>query len=113
MNRRSLLKSAPAVAMAACVPLPAAAGESEVTGLYREFIAHRDYGNTADLSDDELDRHNELAEDLLKRIVETPSQRPEDTAIKFLAVTADYDALFGNPYQGTLEAEARALTGIA
>lgn len=56
-----------------------------------------------------MNQHNERAEVLLKRVVDTPPQGPEDTAIKFLAVSSDFEALYGNPYREALEAEARKL----
>ncbi|KGJ05000.1 hypothetical protein SAMN04487972_101333 [Paracoccus halophilus] len=109
MNRRAVLKSGPAVALAACVPLPAAAGETGVEKAYRAFIAHREWAEATDLSDDEIDASNVKAEEMLRDLVAIPPERPADTAIKFLVVTMDYEALYGNPYRERLEAEVRAL----
>lgn len=64
-----------------------------------------------DLTDDEMTAENEKAEVMLIQIVAMRPESPADTVIKFLLVTQDYEALYGNPHRKALEAEARALIG--
>lgn len=109
INRRSLLSALPAVAVSACVPAPAVAGGTPVMRLYREFWAHRRWADSADLGDAGIDEANDKAEAMLRQIVAMRPEGPADTVIKFLLVTQDYEALYGNPHREALEAEARAL----
>lgn len=111
MNRRSLLQLAPVALAAGAIPAAAAVvpQESAVARAFREFWAHREWVEEADLTDDEMTAENEKAEVMLIQIVAMRPESPADTVIKFLLVTQDYEALYGNPHRNALEAEARAL----
>ena len=81
---------------------------------YREFVKFRDWVNgpeTAHFTDEQTDRATDGFDFYIDRIVSAPSQNPADTACRFLAVTEDYEALYGNPHREALEAEALALVG--
>ena len=116
MNRRRLLKLVPAALAAGAVPaaaLCAVPQESAIARAYHEFMAHRAWVERSDLTDDEMTDENDRAEVMLRQIVAAKSESATDTAIKFLLVTQDYEALYGNPYREALESEARALIGGA
>lgn len=82
--------------------------ESAVARAFREFMAHRAWVEDTNLTEDEVDAANDKAEGMLVQIVAMRSESPADTVIKFLLVTQDYEALYGNPHREALEAEARA-----
>ncbi|MCB1468095.1 MAG: hypothetical protein KDK08_13350 [Rhizobiaceae bacterium] len=113
MNRRSLLKTAPAVALVACVPLPAAAAETPVMRLYRRYVALSDAASahistTAD-EDAELDRlfYNER-DRIENEMFALPSQTPQDMAAKMLVVHSHGEQSCLD-FDGMYRAEARAL----
>lgn len=107
-NRRALLAALPAALAVGAVPTIAAI-ETPVIQAYREYLAHTKWIEDSDLEEDAVDAATDESERLLRRMIDTPAQGPADTAVKFLAVTTDYQALYENPYRLALEAEARAL----
>lgn len=51
------------------------------------------------ITDKQTDRATDGFDFYIDRIVSAPSQNPADTACRFLAVTEDYEALYGNPHR--------------
>lgn len=114
MNRRHLLKSAPAVALASCVPLPAAASESEIIRLYHRFYEISTEAEAYDCeSIEDIDAHldrlfyneRDRIEDALMAL---PYRTPGEFAAKVVIATCKGET-FPDWQSGAIWAEARAL----
>ncbi|MDQ7776259.1 MAG: hypothetical protein Q4615_10395 [Paracoccus aminovorans] len=119
MNRRALLKLAPAVLAAGAVPAAALCvvdpAETPVMRAYREwealyaFLNRDDRGGlSADDWNSECDRRIEIEDQMM----EMPAQNARDIIAKVLAYTANGDSELPYP-DHAFWAEARALVGGA
>ncbi|MFV0409962.1 MAG: hypothetical protein ACK5LJ_09805 [Paracoccus sp. (in: a-proteobacteria)] len=123
MNRRSLLKSAPAVALAACVPLSAAAGETPVEIIFKQWKVQND--RLEAFNPDKIAENKALFDkweavwdarwEIEQRLVQTPSQNERDVLLKMSAWTqfGNGDLEGGSDHLAALWAETRALIGSA
>lgn len=113
-----LLKSAPAVDMADCPPLPAAAGESDIIRLYCRFkeisaAAEAYDGEGIEDIDAQLDRlfYNER-DRVENALMALPCKTPADFAVKVIVATCKGQVL-ADWNTGPIWAEARDLIGGA
>lgn len=88
MNRRSLLTAALA-APALAVPA-AAATETPVMALFRQWKAHNDWINGPEMADLDNQAFDALCDDdmdMIRQIIRTPAVTAQDLCAKLLAVT--------------------------
>lgn len=117
MNRRDLLKSGPAAALAAAVPVTAAAtvAASPIPALFHAWSALHKEANTADLSEEEATAAINRLHELDRAIMHHPSQNAEDLLMKIAAFTSWGDFEISDcPYAKAdiIWNEMRALTGV-
>lgn len=116
MNRRSLLKALPIVAvMPAVAAVPALAdAETPVSAGYRRYLIARDALANAPVSN--TDEEDQPLYDAMNAIEDEmmalPSMTPRDMAIK-MVVGHHFGDMSGLDYDGMIWAEARALIGGA
>lgn len=112
MNRRALLKLAPAALAVGAAPALAVAASEEtpVMKLFREWKRANEFAHSQ--ADDEA-FEKALGErwEVEQRLMQTPSQNERDVLIKILAWTqfGDGDLEAGNPISQPIWDEARAL----
>lgn len=115
MNRRDLLTAAPAALVAGALPA-AAATETPVMALFREWRSHNAWLNgpaTDGMPDEEFDSLCADDMEMVERMLLEPAHDVRDVCAKLIAVT-DFGELIS--YAGLegaerLPAEARALIG--
>lgn len=114
MNRRDLLRAAPAALAVSALPA-AASAETPIMAAYREIIRLRDLMDSDHtLSDEEHSQLTDTMFGLADDIVDLPSQSPTDFAYKLMGHTLNGDhCSCCCPGHEKLKAEARALIGSA
>ncbi|MFC0339788.1 hypothetical protein [Paracoccus niistensis] len=119
MNRRALLKAAPALAMAGAVPAMASEGDTPILRLFRQHQAINDAAMvhvcvaTGKDEDEELDRLFYRERDRIQdEMMALPCTCAADFAAKVIVDTCN-GGLFSDWETGAIWQEARALTGGA
>ncbi|MBB1498792.1 hypothetical protein [Paracoccus sp. MC1862] len=112
MNRRALLKAAPALALVGAVPAVAAPADSlEMAALYERWSAAKEAYNKFDGLDEAKDAELESAISLVEdEILAIQPQTVKDYAFKVLVLN-DFAGFDGLPWGDAMLAEARTLIG--
>ncbi|WP_134724833.1 hypothetical protein [Paracoccus luteus] len=114
MNRRALLKAAPALALAGAVPA-GAEDETPVAALFREWKRLNADVWSADKADDNdaFERAHDARWVHEQILMHEPSRCERDVLLKIAAWTdtGEADLEVGNPHLATVWAELRAMFG--
>lgn len=85
MNRRELLKSAPAIAAGFALPVAAAPSETPVMRAFREWQAYTAWLNAAPMSDDEMAAATNVMTDMEDALMAIPAENAQDFIAKVVA----------------------------
>lgn len=111
MNRRQIISAAPAASLIGFIPAVAAADETPVMALFRQWQTVHDFANCEDTPNDV---HNAACRELTKLeglIAGTPSRNSTDVLMKFCSLTEFGGFTLSSQVSDDIWDEARTFIG--